>query len=192
MTRQGIKQNIKNNTSYFITPTVIGWIDIFTRREIRDIVIESLRYCHYHKGLNVYGYCIMSNHLHLIVNCNEPFQLRDTIRDFKRHTSSTIFQWIMGNPESRRDWMTGLFTGAANEDIKSKNIKIWQTGNHAIELINEQFTWRKVLYIHDNPVRAGLVSNPEDWIYSSARNYIEKEAVFEEVSCLPPPLNFKK
>lgn len=82
MTRQGIKQNIKSNKSYFITPTVIGWIDVFTRKEIRDIVIESLRYCHYHKGLNVYAYCIMSNHIHLIVNCNEPFQLKDTIRDY--------------------------------------------------------------------------------------------------------------
>ena len=88
--------------------------------------------------------------------------------------------------------MTLQFTEAANKDVKSKNIKIWQTGNHAIELINEHFTWRKVLYIHDNPVRAGLVSNPEDWIYSSAPNYIEREAVFREVNCLKPPLNFRK
>src|SRR5690606_12900444 len=115
------------------------------------IVIESLRYCHYHKGLNVYAYCIMSNHLHLIVNCNEPFQLKDTIRDFKRHTSSAIFNWIMNNPESRRDWMKQFFSEAASGDSKSKNIKIWQTGNHAIELVNERFTWKKVLYIHNNP-----------------------------------------
>lgn len=97
----------------------------------------------------------------------------------------------MNNPESRRDWMKVLFSEAATEDVKSKNIKIWQTGNHAIELINKEFTWRKVLYIHDNPVRAGLVSRPEDWIYSSARNYMEIDSIFEEVECLTPPLNFR-
>lgn len=189
--RPGIKQNIKFNGSYFITPTVIGWVDIFTRKEIRDIVIDSLRYCHMHKGLNIYAFCIMSNHLHLIVNCNEPFQLKDAIRDFKRHTSAEIFEWISNNSESRKEWMTAIFRKAAKEDSQSKRIKIWQTGNHAIELINEKFTWRKVLYIHNNPVRAGFVNQPEDWLYSSARNYMEMDALLKEVVCLKPPLNFK-
>ncbi|MCA1751266.1 MAG: transposase [Flavobacteriales bacterium] len=189
--RQGVKHNIKNNSSYFITPTVIGWVDVFTRQEIREIIIDSLHYCHVNKGLNIFAYCIMPNHLHLIVNCNEPFQLKDTIRDFKRHTSTKIFEWITSNPESRKEWMTTLFAAAADNDGKSKHIKIWQTGNHAIELMNAKFTWRKVLYIHNNPVRAGWVSKPEDWIYSSARNYLEQESVLNDVICLTPPLNFK-
>jgi len=189
--RQGIKHNLKTNVSYFITPTIVGWVDLFTRKEIRDILINSLRYCHIHKGLNIFAYCVMSNHIHLIVNCNEPFMLKDTIREFKRHASSKMFEWMERNPESRKEWMKTIFTEAAKNDRKSKKIKLWKTGNHAIELRNEIFTWAKVEYIHKNPVRAGWISKPEHWIYSSARNYQDKSAVLKEVFCLTPPLNFK-
>jgi REP element-mobilizing transposase RayT len=71
--QQGQKQNIKKNASYFITLTAVDWIDIFTRKNHKNVIIESLRYCIINKGLNVYAYCLMTNHLHIIVNCNEPF-----------------------------------------------------------------------------------------------------------------------
>jgi putative transposase len=87
--QQGVKQSIKKNSSYFLTLTVVGWVDIFTRKNHKDAIIDSLRYCVNHKGLNVFCYCLMTNHLHLMVNCTEPFQLKDAIRDFKRHTVKT-------------------------------------------------------------------------------------------------------
>jgi hypothetical protein len=79
---QGVKHTIKKNTSYFLTLTVVGWIDVFTRKNHKDAIIESLRYCIANKGLNIYCFCLMTNHLHLISNCNEPFELKDDIRDF--------------------------------------------------------------------------------------------------------------
>ena len=85
--KQGVKHTIKFNGSYFLTATVVGWIDVFTRKAYNDTVIDSLQYCIQEKGLNVYAYCIMSNHLHMVVNCDEPYQLADVIRDFKKHTS---------------------------------------------------------------------------------------------------------
>ena len=80
----GEKKNIKTNSSYFLTMTVVDWIDVFSRKNHCDAIIDSLKYCQAHKGLVVFAYCIMSNHIHLVVNVDEPFQLKDTIRDFKK------------------------------------------------------------------------------------------------------------
>jgi len=110
--RSGSKQTIKKNGSYFLTLTVVGWIDVFTRKNHKDAIIESLRYCIKNKGLNVYSYCLMTNHLHLVVNTNEPFELRDVIRDFKKFSSKKILQQIQDQPESRREWMLQEFEKA--------------------------------------------------------------------------------
>lgn len=167
--------------------TIVEWVDVFSRKEQRDIIINSLRHCIRTKGLNVYAYCVMTNHVHLIVNCNEPFQLKDTIRDFKKFTSKAIISEIINGNESRRDWLLNIFEKEGAADPKNKTYKVWKTGNHAIELYSEKFTWEKVNYIHQNPVKASFVSNPEDWIYSSASNYVETEIVLlEEVECLTP------
>ena len=97
--QQGVKHTIKKNASYFMTLTVVGWIDVFTRKNHKDAIIDSLRYCINHKGLNVYSFCLMTNHLHLIANCDEPFQLSDVLRDFKKFSSKKIIQQIINEPE---------------------------------------------------------------------------------------------
>jgi REP element-mobilizing transposase RayT len=185
---QGIKHTIKKNTSYYITLTVVEWIDVFTRKNHKDAIIASLRYCHQKKGLNIYAFCLMTNHIHMIVNCNEPFQLNDVIRDFKRHTVKTIINQIKSEPESRRDWMMKLFIDSAEESHRNKNIKFWITGNHAIELYSEKFVWEKINYIHNNPVIGNFVKEPYEWIYSSASNYFFGEGILSEVHCLEPML----
>lgn len=182
--QQGVKHTIKKNGCYYLTLTVVGWVDVFTRKNHKDVIIESLRYCAENKGLNVYSYCLMPNHLHLIVNTNEPYELKDVIRDFKKFSAKKLLMQIQNEPESRREWMLQLFENAAAESKKHKSYKFWQTGNHAIELINERFTWDKINYIHNNPVEEGFVVRPEDWKYSSASNYLGKESIFPEVHCL--------
>ncbi len=187
--RQGVKRNIKDNKSYYISMTVVRWIDIFSRKSQRDIFINSLKFCIANEDLKVYAYCIMSNHVHLIVNSNEPFQLSDTIRDLKKFTSKAMITEIIDGKESRREWLLQLFRQEGLQDCKNKNYKVWQTGNHAIELYGEKFTWVKINYIHYNPVKAGLVDQPDHWSYSSASNYQDKEkVVLEEVICISPRL----
>lgn len=138
---QGNKQNIEKNASYYLTPTVVYWIDIFTRKNHKDAVIESLRYCIQHKGLNIYAFCLMTNHLHMIVNCNEPFQLSDVIRDFKRHKVKRILKQIQEEPESRREWLLKLFEENGAKSERNKKYKFWQSGNHVIKLYSEKFVW---------------------------------------------------
>lgn len=184
----GTKQTIKTNGSYYLTLTVVGWIDVFTRRNHKDAIIESLRYCIQNKGLSVYSYCLMSNHLHLIVNTNGDFELKDVIRDFKKFSAKKVINQIKNEPESRREWMLQEFEKAGWASSKHKSYKFWQAGNHAIELFNERFTWDKINYIHNNPVEEGFVNHAHEWRYSSASNYQDQKSLLEEVHCLLPRL----
>ncbi|HNW97085.1 MAG TPA: transposase [Bacteroidales bacterium] len=83
---------------HYLTFQVVDWIDIFTRQVYRDIVIDSLSYCKQNKDLQIFGYVIMSNHVHLIVNSTSG-KLSDTVRDFKKFTSSKIIKEIIDNPQ---------------------------------------------------------------------------------------------
>ncbi|CAA9198760.1 REP-associated tyrosine transposase [Flavobacterium collinsii] len=156
---------------HFITSTVVDWIDIFARQVYRDIVIESLKYCIDHKGMILYGYVIMSNHIHLIIQ-SEHGKLSDLIRDFKKFTAKNILEKIQNSPESRREWMLERFRLATQSHSRNKEYQFWQYGNHAEEIYSNEFMWSKLDYIHLNPVKAGLVAKASDYIYSSATNYV--------------------
>src|SRR5687767_804581 len=89
---------------YFVTFTVVQWLDVFIRPEYRDIFINSIRYCQKHKGLEVYAYCVMSSHVHMIIARHGKQQLEAVIRDIKKYTSVKIVEAIQNNPyESRKD-----------------------------------------------------------------------------------------
>ena len=177
--QQGQKQNLKSDKAYYITMTVVGWLDVFTRKNHRDVLIESLKYCQKEKGLIIYAYVIMSNHIHMIVQTSEPHQIKDTIRDFKKFTSKKILFQIQNEPESRREWMLKIFEDEAEQSKKHKSYKFWQVGNHAIEVYSLKFSWDKINYIHNNPVKAGFVNESYHWKYSSASNYQDMESVLE-------------
>ena len=164
---------------YFLTFQVIDWVDIFTRQVYRDIIIDSLKYCRKAKGLRVWAYVIMSNHVHTILSC-EGGNLSDVIRDFKRHTATTILKTIENSKiESRRDWILQRFEIAASRQKRNSQYQFWTHKNHAIILISEKFVRQKMGYIHRNPVKAGWVVHAHDWLYSSERNYQGMEAVME-------------
>jgi putative transposase len=155
---------------HFVTFTVVNWIDLFTRQYYRDIIIENLKYCREHKGLNVHAFVIMSNHVHLILS-SETGKLSDTIRDFKSYTSKLIVNGINEINESRSDWMLNHFRYKGFLNSRNDIFQIWTNDNHPEELFSIDFIKTKVIYIHENPVRAGLVELPHEYLYSSAKNY---------------------
>jgi REP element-mobilizing transposase RayT len=166
--------------AYFLTFQIVGWVDIFTRRIYRDIVIESLSYCQKNKELLLYAYVIMSNHIHLLVQ-SETGNLSGFVRDFKNYTSKKILDEIETGTESRKDWMKMVF--AYHGKLKPKQTsQIWTHESHAEEIYSPKFILQKINYIHENPVRAGIVEKAEDYLYSSARNYAELSAEIEIIT----------
>jgi len=172
------------NALHYITITTVFWIDIFTRRVYKDIITESLAYCRKEKGFELYAYVIMPNHIHLICRAKENFELSNILRDFKRHTAKHIIKEISKNPqESRREWMLELLQKSGSQNPKNKTYQVWRQDNHPIELYSASIFEQKLSYIHENPVVEGFVSNPEDFLYSSARNYAKLDNVLEIEGC---------
>lgn len=163
---------------HFLTATVVDWVDVFSRQNYRDSIIECFDYCIKNKGMILFSYVIMSNHIHMIIQ-SEDGKLSDLIRDFKKYTAKTILHKIQVEPESRRNWMLERFKLATETHSRNKNYQFWQLGNHAEEIYSEKFMWSKIDYIHFNPVRAGLVLKPQDYIYSSASNYVENKGIID-------------
>ncbi len=168
-----------NDKAHFVTITTVGWVDVFTRLNHKTTLIDSLRYCKEKKGLEIYAYVLMPSHLHMLCRAKEGFQLADIIRDFKKFTSKKIIQNIQQEPESRREWMLKLFAQACEHLKRDQEYKLWQTGYHAEELFSSKFISQKLQYIHNNPVKDHIVEKPEDYLYSSARNYAELESPLE-------------
>lgn len=165
---------------YYLTLQVVEWVDIFTRQSYRDIVVDSLRYCQQNKNLQVFAIVIMSNHVHLIANSGTS-ELSATLRDFKKFTSKAILQQVAEGRESRREWMLNRFEFAASRHGRNDRYQLWTHENHAVHLYSPDFIREKLDYLHDNPVRAGLVTKPEDYLYSSARSYTGLDGILDVV-----------
>ena len=167
--------------AYFITITTVGWIDIFTRLNQKYNIITALKYCQQNKGLEIYAYCIMSSHVHLLCKATDGFILSDVMRDFKKFTSKKIIKTILEEPESRREWMLEYFQKACEHLNREQKYKVWQNGYHAELAETNWFIKQKVNYIHKNPVAEKAVTLPEDYYFSSARNYAELDNDLEVV-----------
>ncbi len=164
---------------YFMTMTVIGWVDIFSRKIYRDMIIDNLDYCIKNKGLILYSYVIMTNHMHIVARTKEGFKLWETIRDFKKFTSKEVKKLLNEPFESRREWMKMLFERAGKLNSNNVDYQFWKQDNHPIELYSNSVIDQKINYIHNNPVKAGFVDKPEDYIYSSARFYAGMDYILE-------------
>ena len=157
--------------AYFITITTVGWIDVFTRLNQKYNIINALAYCQKHKGLELYAYCLMSNHIHLLCKATDGFILSDVMRDFKKFTAKQIVQSVADEPESRKEWMLPYFQKACEHLKRPQQYKVWQDGYHAEIVETNWFIKQKIDYIHNNPVKEKIVAFPEDYYFSSARNY---------------------
>jgi REP element-mobilizing transposase RayT len=170
---------ISGDGIYFLTFQIVGWVDIFTRKVYRDIILESLQYCQKSKSLNLFAYVIMSNHVHLIAQ-SDIADLSGTIRDFKSFTSCRILENIVDPSESRYEWLKIVFEYHGKFKNKQDN-QVWTNDNHPEYIISQKFLEQKISYIHNNPVRSGLVRNPEEYLYSSASNYADMDSLLDVI-----------
>lgn len=154
-----------------VVPIAIGRIDVFTRKDYRDIVLDSIRFCQAKKGLALHSWCLMSNHLHFVVSAKNE-NLSEILRDFKKFTSKQIIEAIINNKqESRKDWMLRIFKEEGSKNGRNTTYQFWRQDNQPQELYSPKFVFQKINYIHNNPVESGIVEKPENYLYSSAKDY---------------------
>jgi putative transposase len=158
----------------------VQWVDALSRPAYKDLVIESLRFCQQRKGLILYAYVIMSNHVHLIAAAKNGYNLSGILRDMKRHTSKSLLAAIQtSGTESRKDWMMWIFSSAGKYNPNNENFQFWQQDNHPVQLITQQMVEQRVTYIHNNPVAEGLVAEGYHYLYSSAIDYAGGKGLLE-------------
>jgi len=157
------------NDLYFVALTVMGWVNVFDRSIYKDILVSNLKYCQQKEGLEIYAYVIMSNHIHMVASRSAGKGLTDLLGRFKSVTAKDILKEIETNPqESRKDWLLYLFEYFAKQNKQYTGYHFWQYTNHPTELFTHEAITQKINYIHQNPVRAGLVDDASHYIYSSA------------------------
>lgn len=165
----------ENHVQHFVTCSVINWIDALSRPQYKDIIVSSLKYCIDNKGLIIHAWVIMNNHIHMVSSSDELHSLSDIIRDFKKHTAKQLIKEIDMPNESRRSWMMWLFASAGKSNPNNENYQFWQQDNHPVMLTRGAEITQKITYIHENPVRAGIVYSPEGYIYSSGIDYYTQQ-----------------
>jgi len=149
---------------YFISFAVINWIDVFIRNEYKDIVLKSWQYCIDNKGLKIFGWCIMTSHIHMIIASNKE-KPENIVRDMKSYPSTQLKKAISDNPqESRKEWMLEMMYNAGEQNSNNDGFQFWQQHNQPIILDNNFIMDQKLEYIHLNPVEAGIVDRPEDYL----------------------------
>ena len=154
--------------TFFVTMTIVGWIDVFNREFYCEEIIKNLQYCQANKGLELYAYCLMASHLHMIASVKSG-TLGNLLRDFKSYTAKQVIKLIENNPqESRREWLLHLFKYYAKFNKHNALYQFWQQNNHAIDLYSNAVIDQKIEYIHQNPVVAGIVTDATYYKYSSA------------------------
>jgi REP element-mobilizing transposase RayT len=167
---------------YFVSFAVVEWLDVFTRNAYKDIIIESLHFCQREKGMEIFAWCIMTNHFHLIFRSTKGQKPELLLGDFKRFSSKSIVDAIKNNHiESRKELLLEQFLKAGAKSSNVKNYQFWRHDNKPIELWSNKVIDEKIGYIHNNPVEEGLVFRPEDYVYSSAIDYSGEKGILEGV-----------
>ena len=167
---------------YFVSFSVVEWLDVFTRNEYKNILIDSLAYCQSNKGMEIVAWCIMTNHMHLIFRSVEGEKPEQLLGDFKRFTSKETVKAIQENPkESRKEFLLEQFKKAAKKSANVKYYQFWRHDNKPIELWSNGVIREKINYIHQNPVESGLVYKAEEYVYSSAKDYAGEQGLLKDL-----------
>jgi len=140
-----------------------------------NVVIRSADKKYYHFSLELksrpFTGVFLFNIFPFQISSNEE-ELSNIMRDMKSFTSTSLRKTIVENSqESQRDWMLKMMITTGSNNKNNKDFQFWQQHSHPILLHSNNLIDQKLKYIHNNPVKAGVVENPEDYIYSSAKDY---------------------
>ncbi|NQT64945.1 MAG: transposase [FCB group bacterium] len=162
------------NSIYFLTFAIIEKIPVFTNSKYCDIIIENFEFYRSERGLQILSYVIMDNHIHAIMSHNED--IGKAVQDFKKFTAKQILELLENDS---RHWIKSLMKLFKKPHKTRSAFQFWEEGSHPILIQGQKMFNQKAEYIHNNPVKRGLVFEDKDWYYSSARNLYGLENPFK-------------
>lgn len=163
---------------YFVTYSVVEWLPVFVSEAACRIITDSLNYCHEHKCLRINAYVIMPTHMHGIVFDKDfdPQRLRQSLADFRKFTGRSLSDFCIRHmPPCFNETLHAASTA-------DRNRRFWQPSRHPEAIEGEKFWRQKLVYLHSNPCRKGLVSLAQNWRFSSAAYYVSDGRVKGDVT----------
>ena len=148
---------------HFFTATILEWKHLLADDRYKNMILDSLQYLVTNNRIHLHAYVIMSNHLHLLWHIVHPHKREDVQRDFLKFTAQMMLKDLRNN---NSDLLNGLYVGA-----KDRKYQVWERNPLTVEIWSENVMKQKLDYIHNNPVKAGLVKQPEEYQFSSASYY---------------------
>ena len=176
-----------NEGTYFLTFTVKNWYYVLDRHYRWNIIANSLKYFQKNKGLKLYGFVFMINHLHLITFSKDTIAF---VRDFKKFVAREILKNIRQTEPNMlkifrvqvRDTepTVGKIFRVQVRDTEPTVVRdteptyeFWNKTNMPELIVSEKFFLQKMNYIHENPLKRNYVIKTEDWYWSSANKNCE-------------------
>ena len=156
----------ENDQAHFVTSTVVVWLPIFTTASRCDILVQSLEYCRAHKELKIYAWVILDNHFHAILSAPD---LPRVMADLKRHTARRLIELL---DAEKAEWLSNQLRYHRVSHKTESEHQVWQEGYHPQSIPTDEIMLQKLEYLHNNPVKRGLVASPEHWRYSSAHEWL--------------------
>jgi len=149
----------------FVTTTIEEFIPVFAEDEGAQMFLDALRFYRRRGDLLLHAYVVMLEHAHLLLTPLEDRSVSEVMKLLKRYTSRQIMDWCR---REHRQWLAAF---AARGLVDGDRYSVWQRSFRSVPVVGDQALLDKIAYIHDNPVRRGLVQAATGWRHSSARAY---------------------
>jgi REP element-mobilizing transposase RayT len=163
-----VKPNFNPDYLYFVTTKAVKHVHLFRGDVIKRIIIESLHHIRTTRGMKLFVFVIMPNHIHIIVRFSEKYPLSDAMRDLKKFTARQIYHHF--DAEGNKKILAVL--KKEGERVK-QDYKVWEDGYDARDIFSAKFLQQKMDYIHHNPCQPQwrLANTPEEYLWSTAGFY---------------------
>jgi REP element-mobilizing transposase RayT len=162
-------QIVPEHALYFVTFSVVEWLPVFVAEEPCQVVSESFNFCHRKKHLRINAYVIMPTHVHAIL-FDEDFdssRLRQTVTALRKFTGRRLIDYCGSRAPA-------CFSATVRDNAgRDREHRFWQDDMHPEAIYTQAFWQQKFDYLHDNPCRKGLVSEPSHWRFSSAAYWVD-------------------
>lgn len=162
-----------DNVAYFFTATVVEYIPALNSISVKELIIKSLSFYREEYVTKINAYVIMPEHLHLIIRSESGENVKRFMQNFLRKISRRIVidtQSFLTKDGRNKDAKERL--DVFKRHARGKAIhRVWKERAKGEPIYSDRVMKQKLDYIHMNPVKRGLVKNPEDYPYSSYRNY---------------------
>jgi len=152
--------------AYFVTSTIVEWLPVLSTTACCEIIVRALLHAREHNSLRIYAWVILDNHFHAILSAPD---LSGTLRSLKGFTAQELLKQLKAE---RREWLLQLLAHHRADHKRASEHQVWQEGVHPQVIDSDKMLHQKLDYLHDNPVKRGLVAAPEHWRYSSAHEWL--------------------